>query len=238
MQKHDIIRKLEQQLRAVKAERQAGQRDPAMHAARTALKQFQSGRLARTHADLLAARDTHGAALFFLDELYGAHDLSQRDMDLERIIPTLQKVLTVDALHAITEAIVLDALSERLDTAMAARLGQRFTEAEYAAAYASATSLAERERQLMLVQQLGDDLCKLVRIPFLSAMLKVMRKPAQLAGLGDLQRFLEQGFHTFKAMKQPKQFVSTIVGRERQVMVNIFSEKSQPFHLDKDGQTE
>ncbi len=231
MQKLDIIHKLEQQLRTVKAERQAGKRDPGMHSARTALKQYQSARLARTHADLLAERDTHGAALFFLDELYGAHDLSQRDIDLERIIPTLQRVLTVDALHAITEAIVLDALSEKLDSEMAAVLGKRFDDAQYAAAYAGATTRADRERQLELVQELGDALCKLVRIPFLSTMLKVMRKPAQMAGLGDLQRFLEQGFDTFKAMKAPRQFVSTIVRRERQVLDNIFAGKARPYDL-------
>ncbi len=234
MQKQDIIRKLEQQLRTVKAERQDSRRDAARHAARTALKQFQSVRLSRTHADLLAARDTGAAAQFFLEELYGARDLSQRDIDLERIIPTLQKILTVDALHAITEAIVLDALSERLDTAMALELGARFTDAQYAAAYRSATSRAERERQIELVQQLGDALVKLVRIPFLCTMLKVMRKPAQLAGLGDLQRFLEQGFNTFKAMKAPRQFVSSIVRREREVMANIYAGKAKPFDLDKD----
>lgn len=232
MQKLDIIHKLEQQLRTVKAERQAGKRDPGMHAARIALKQYQSARLARTHADLLAAPDTHGAALFFLDELYGAHDLSQRDVDLERIIPTLQKVLTVDALHAITEAIVLDALSEKLDSQMAAALGKRFDDDQYAAAYAQATTREDRQRQLELVQELGDALCKLVRIPFLSAMLKVMRKPAQLAGLGDLQRFLEQGFSTFKAMRAPRQFVTTIVQRERQVLANIYAGKARPYQLD------
>ncbi len=232
MQKLDIIHKLEQQLRTVKAERQAGKRDPGMHAARTALKQYQSARLARTHADLLGAPDTHGAALFFLDELYGAHDLSQRDVDLERIIPTLQRVLGVDALHAITEAIVLDALSEKLDSQMAAVLGKRFDDAQYAAAYAEATTRADRQRQLELVQELGDALCKLVRIPFLSAMLKVMRKPAQLAGLGDLQRFLEQGFITFKAMQAPHQFVTTIVQRECQVLDNIYAGKASPYQLD------
>src|SRR4051812_32459041 len=104
MKKQALIAKLRQQLATVKQERTAGRNDASMHAARTALKQFQSARLSRTHADLLANRDTHAAALFFLDELYGAHDLRQRDLDLERIVPTMQRMLTVEALHAITEA--------------------------------------------------------------------------------------------------------------------------------------
>jgi hypothetical protein len=232
MKKQAIIDELEKQLRAVKAERQAGKRDPAMHKARTALKKYQSARLARTHDDLLAAPDTRGAALFFFDELYGAHDLSQRDIDLERIIPTLQKVLTVDALRTITDAIVLDVLSERLDSAMAATLGTKFTDADYAEAYAKALTRADRERQAALVKEIGDELCKLVRIPFLSTMLLVMRKPAQMAGLGDLQHFLEQGFNTFKAMRTPRKFVATIVDREHQVLENLYAGKAKPYQLD------
>jgi len=229
MQKQELVRTLEQQLRAVKAERQAARREPALLAARTALKRYQSARLGRTHADLLAAPDTHDAAVFFLEELYGAHDLSQRDVDLERIIPTMQRMLSYEALHTITEAIVLDALSEKLDTAMARELGVEFGEAGYLAAYRKVSAQAERVRQLDLVQELGGSLCALVRIPLLSVTLSIMRGPARLAGLGDLQQFLEQGFTTFKRMKRPQVFVATIVGRERAAMENIYAGTDDPF---------
>ncbi|WGG48770.1 FFLEELY motif protein [Rugamonas sp. DEMB1] len=232
MRKEQLVQTLEEQLRTVKAERQSAMRDPALLAARTALKQFQSGRLAASHADLLAAPDSGDAALFFLDELYGAHDLGRRDADLERIIPTLQRVLPLDALRVITEAIVLDALSERLDTAMARALGERFDQAGYLAAYRATAAPAERERQLALVQALGESLCALVKVPFLSATLGVMRGPARLAGLGELQRFLERGFGAFKKMKQAGRFVDTIVGRERQVMRNIYAGAAEPFAPD------
>lgn len=231
MRKEQLVQTLEAQLRTVKAERQSAMRDPALQAARTALKQFQSARLAASHADLLAAPDSGDAALFFLDELYGAHDLGRRDADLERIIPTLQRVLPLDALQAITEAIVLDALSERLDTAMARALGERFDQAGYLAAY-RATAPDERERQLALVQALGESLCALVKVPFLSATLGLMRGPARLAGLGELQRFLERGFGAFKKMKQAARFVDTIVGRERRVMQNIYAGAAEPFAPD------
>lgn len=231
MRKEDLVKTLEQQLRAVKAERQAAKRDPALLAARTALKQYQSARLAHSHADLLAAANTHHAALFFLEELYGSADLSQRDADLERIVPTMQRILPLHALQAITEAVVLDALSERLDTTMARALGARFAEREYIDAYRGVTSHADRDSQLNLVKALGDSLCELVRVPFLAATLGVMRGPARLAGLGDLQRFLERGFTTFKQMKRPGEFVATIVGRERSVLDNIYCGRPQPFEL-------
>src|SRR5699024_5850678 len=107
MKKEELVQKLEQQLRLVATERQVARREPALLAARSALKRHQSARLAQTHADLLAAPNSHDAAVFFLEELYGAHDLSQRDIDLERIIPTLQRMLSYESLHTITEAIVL-----------------------------------------------------------------------------------------------------------------------------------
>lgn len=231
MKKELLVRRLEEQLKMVAAERQAAKREPELLAARTALKRYQSGRLGDTHADLLANPNTNGAALFFLEELYGAHDLSQRDLDLERIIPTLQKMLSYESLHTITEAIVLDALSERLDTSMARVLGTDFTEGMYIAAYRTATTREERATQLDLVQELGESLCELVNIPLLSVTLTIMKGPAKLAGLGQLHEFLNEGFSTFKRMKKPMQFVETIVGRERQVMERIYEGRKEPFDV-------
>ena len=231
MKKENLAKKLEQQLHLVAEERQAAKREPALMAARVALKRYQSARLAVTHADLLANPNTRDAAQFFLEELYGSHDLSQRDVDLERIIPTLQKMLSYESLHTITEAIVLDALSERLDTAMARVLGTEFTDGMYIAAYRTATTREEREKQLELVQQLGDSLCELVKVPLLAVTLSIMKAPARLAGLGQLHQFLDHGFSTFKKMKKPAQFVESIVGRERQVMARIYEGRMEPFDV-------
>lgn len=224
--KEDVIDTLEQQLRALKAERQVPEHDPKLLAARVALKQYQSARLERTHADLLAAPDTRDAALFFLNDLYGANDAGARDVDLGRIIPTLKRVLPLHPLQTIAQAVMLDALSERLDTAMATCLvamtdTQQWNEQTYAAAYCRATTREERERQLMLVQSLGDSLSELVRIPLLSTLLTVMRSPARAAGLDHLQQFLEHGFRTFKRLKNPAGFVSAIVRREHALLEQI-----------------
>jgi hypothetical protein len=213
----------------VPAARAPAKREPALLAARSALKRFQAGRLARTHAALLAAPDSHDAALFFLDELYAAHDLSQRDIDLERIVPTMQRLLSYQALRTITNAIVLDALSERLDTAMARALGPEFSAADYLRAYRTVTAQDERAHQLALVQELGESLCALVKIPLLSATLSMMRAPARLAGLGELQQFLERGFHTFRKMRRPQDFVAAIVARERAVSAAIYADAAYVF---------
>jgi hypothetical protein len=228
MKKKNTLSPLEIQLRNARLERQAAGTDPALHTARLALKTFQSRRLAATHADLMSG-DTRDAVLFFLEELYGTHDLSQRDVDLERIAPTMLKVLPADALQTMTDAMSLDALAERLDTAMAKLLGPKFTEKQYLDAYRHAMTRADRERQLDLVQKLGDSLSELVRIPMLYGTLVLMRGPARLAGLGSMQRFLERGFNAFRKMKTPRDFVNTIIRREREILERSYNGDPQPF---------
>lgn len=230
MKKKNPPSPLEIQLRAARLERQAAGTDPALHSARLALKTFQSQRLAATHADLMRG-DTHDAVLFFLDELYGTHDLSQRDVDLERIAPTMLRVLPADALQTMTDAMSLDALAERLDTAMARLLGPTFTEQQYIEAYRHAMTRADRERQLDLVQNLGDSLSELVRIPMLYGTLVLMRGPAKMAGLGSLQRFLERGFNAFRKMKKPQEFVTTITRREREILARSYARDPAPFSV-------
>ena len=127
MKKQHIVDSCRRELRSVVTIRRSAKRDVAALAAISAVKQFQAERMATTHADLLAAPDSRAAAQFFLSDLYGAKDFTQRDTDIERIIPLSEHILPVSALSTIAEAIALDALSETMDKAMAARLGESFT---------------------------------------------------------------------------------------------------------------
>src|SRR5208283_3051409 len=70
-----------------------------------------------------------------------------------------------------------------------------------AAAYRAADRAADRERQIDLIALLGQALDKLAQIRFIGVTLKLMRPPAQLAGLVELQSFLERGYAAFGAMR-------------------------------------
>lgn len=231
MNKHTLVATLYRELQSVKAERQAAQTDAATGMARAALKRFQVARMMRTHADLLMAPASHAAARFFLDDLYGAEDMTQRDADIERVIPMMERLLPVPALETITEAIMLDALSESLDAVMASRLGEKFDEADYIVAYRESTLRADRERQLAYVESTGYSLCNLVRVRLVGTTLKLMRKPARLANLDKLHDFLERGFNAFSIMPDPKAFVVTVVTREKTIMENLYAGRTQPFSL-------
>ncbi|MBV8634554.1 MAG: hypothetical protein JO002_08705, partial [Burkholderiaceae bacterium] len=226
--KQDIVLRLRRDLQAAAVERLVAAKDAEAAASRTALRRFQSARMAQTHADLLADPNTRGAAHFFLDDLYGTHDFTQRDADIERIIPMMEKLLPVSALRTIAEAIELDALSEILDRAMATRLGNRVTEPGYIEAYREGMR-RDREKQIEHIRSVGDALCELVRIPLISGTLAMMRAPARLAGLSELHDFLDRGFRAFKQMRRPKEFVDTIVRRETAIMERLFGGASEPF---------
>jgi hypothetical protein len=231
MNKQELIHTLRGQLQEAKQEREAAKVNPAMGASRTALKEYQAKRLRETHKDLLNGYATRGAAEFFLKEIYGSKDLSQRDKDVEKLIPMMETAFPLNTLETITQAIVLDALSEKLDMAMANELGPVFTDEQYIEAFKKVASKEEREKQINLVESLGMSLCQLVRIPLLSTTLKMMRFPAKIAGIYSLHEFLENGFNVFKDTGNPEFFIKTLVSKEREILQNIYQSHTEPFKL-------
>jgi len=210
--------------------------DDGVRARREALRAWQAQRLARTHADLLEAPRYRAAARFFLDDLYGAKDFSQRDGELARLVPMLSRVLPRGALETIADAVELDALSERLDLAMAVALdadpqvrGREIDDASYARAYRSAGSRVDRERQIALVEHIGRALDSLVRHPLIGRLLGAMEGPARLAGLTALHEFLASGFAAFRSMRGADAFLDQIRRREAGLMQRLYAGDPDPF---------
>jgi hypothetical protein len=191
-----------------------------------ALKHWQSARLAATHADLLAEPRHREAARFFLDDLYGAKDFSQRDAELGHVIPVLVRTLPDSALATLADAVELDALSERLDEAMAGRLQRDdeagIDEAAYARAYRASAPQALREHQLDLVLSIGRSLDRLVRMPLLGALLSAMAGPARLAGVPTMHDFLVRGFRAFRGIGGASTFLGRIDARERVILHALY----------------
>jgi len=231
--KTEAAARLARFLDCVSRSRQAARADPDTANAHLALKAWQAERLQLTYADLLAHPRYRQAALFFLNDLYGARDYSQRDADVARILPKLTALLPAAALSAIADAVELDALSEQLDHELrsslsAANVGA-ITANAYARAYRTCANRQAREHQIALTHAIGSALDKLTRIAFLEATIKMMRKPAQLAGLTELQSFLERGFVTFKQMAGATDFLDTVRTRETDLMNRLFAGSGDPF---------
>lgn len=202
------------------------------------LQRWQSARLTRTYADLLASPRYRPAAAFFLDELYGSRDLPQRERDLARIVPMMTRVLPAHVLHSAALALELNALSRELDARLMRILVAEFAfrdrvdEATYVAAYRRCGRYDLRHRQIALIERLGRDLQDIVPKRFIHAALKLAKTPARLAGLGELHRFLESGFSAFRHMgRDAETFVATIAGRERAILAQIRAGHPRPLEL-------
>ncbi len=221
-------------LQAVAAERAARAADAALAASCDAVKRYQHGRFGVSYADLMAQPRYARAAEFFLTDLYGPADFSDRDDQFARIVPALVRLFPGHIVETVAELAELHALSERLDSAMARqRLAggsarQAVAGAEYGRWWRAVGEPAARERQIALMVSVGQALDRYTRNLLLRQSLRLMRGPAAAAGLGALQAFLERGFDTFREMAGAQVFLDTIAARERQLAAALFAGGSGP----------
>lgn len=210
-------------LRCVSAERARRSASPDLVDRVRAIKAYQQERFSRSYADLLSSPRYGAAARFFLDELYGPSDFSERDAQFARVVPALVRLFPQEIVDTVETLARLHALSESLDTVMASHLaGPNVDAATYTLAWQATARAEDREAQIMLTLSVGESLDRLTRNSLLRHSLRLMRGPARVAGLGELQRFLEAGFDTFKAMHGAQDFLAIIGKRERALASSLF----------------
>jgi hypothetical protein len=212
-----------QHLATVRAERAVRSSDAGLADRVWQVKHYQQSRFALTYADLLATPRYAGAASFFLDDLYGPGDFSQRDGQFVRIVPGLVRLFPTEVVATVEALTALHALSERLDSEMARQLDSRpLTAAAYIAAWRKTGQPASRQQQLELMLVVGRALDLHTHRPFLRHSLRAMRAPARAAGLAALQAFLERGFETFRGLHGATEFLAEIETRERAMAASLF----------------
>jgi hypothetical protein len=223
---------LMQSLQAVELERARRHGHPALGQSVLAVKALQQGRFRLTYADLLADRRWGPAGRFFLDELYGPQDFTDRDRAFARVVPALVKLFPAEVIDTVRQLLRLHAVSERLDSAMGATVSRMRDAAvasgvdgpqstglsgeDYRLAWCEVGERNERDWQVSAVVGIGRALDQLTHRSGLRHALRLMRGPAHLAGLGVLQHFLERGFDTFRAMNGADTFLATLADREAQ----------------------
>jgi hypothetical protein len=207
-------------------------RDPAFFRHVYRVKCWQQARLARTYRDLADDSRYARAVSFFLDELYGTKDSALRDRDLIRMVPTMQKLLPEFALKTVEKALELDVLAEEFDQAIARCIGgAEIDERNYGEAFVAAGRRDDRLHQVALMEEVGRGLEVVVRKPFIYSALRMLKKPARVAGLGNMQQFLEAGFTAFRHMKRADHFLSVIAARETALIERLFARTPAPFAI-------
>lgn len=204
---------------------------------RRRLTRWQSERIARTHADLLRHPRSGPAIQYFLDHLYAPADFGQRERELERIAPILARALPRRHLHNLAISLEMNVLTEELDATLLRVHDEdleagEITEATYLEAFRRCDDRPRRRRQIELLGEVGNDLDDVVNTPGAYAALRWSRTPARLAGLGQLQQFLERGFMVFREVRGAGEFMRTIVEREKVVLDRIYAKHPYPFDLE------
>ncbi|MFO1379739.1 MAG: hypothetical protein U1F63_05160 [Chitinivorax sp.] len=203
------------------------------------LATWQSERLQQTYADLLASQRYEVPARYFLSDLYGPKDYTQRDQQVERVYNKARKLLPEHMVKPLADALAMNVLSQALDIRLCIELFDtmgidRIDVDSYVAAYRRCDNYALRCRQIGLIRSIGHELDSVVRKPLLGMLLRMSRGPAHLAGLGELQQALERGFDAFKGMRGADEFVAIIVEREQRILQRIYAGDPQPFAPEED----
>ena len=199
------------------------------------LRQWQADRLANTYADLIRNRKYTLAGQFFLNDIYGARDFSQRDNDLEYLYDVMSSVLPKFILTLVENTIQLNNLSKLLDnqllTVLENDLGltDHLTPKMYTDGYRICDNYKERKTQIDLILEVGKQVDLSTRIPFVGSAIRLSAGPSQRAGWGDVHEFLERGFKAFKRMRGAKQFLHTLEKREMYILNQIFKGNTNPF---------
>lgn len=214
--------RIREALAQVSALREMVLHNPELSRALSEVKAIQANRFAETYRDMLMSPVYSGCATFFLEELYSERDYSHRDAQFAKVAVAVQHTFPAQVVEIAVTLAELHHVTEALDLEMAQswiNLNHLPTPAaRYQACWRQVGQQPKREWQLNTVLGIGSELSVLTRKVGLRWLLKMMRKPAELAGLGNLQSFLETGFDHFGSLaKDPeavKEFLLTIQKRE------------------------
>lgn len=207
--------------------------EPARAQAVRDIKTLQAQRFRASYADALADPRQAPAARFFLEELYGDHDFRERDAQFGRIAGAIERLFPAQVAQLAVDMAELHALTETLDHEMALHwLAARGMPAQrYVTAWRATGRRDARERQLQVVQHMGEELQRLTRLKGLRMALRMMRSPARAAGLSALQDFLEAGFDAFATLGDASGFLGRVAERESALIHTLFDAPDAPARL-------
>lgn len=200
-----------------------------------AVRQWQTERLARSYADLLAHPRFAPACRFFLDDIYAPRDFTQRDHDMVQMHEFMRRFVPAGLIRPLTLTVRLHALTERLDRALADALFKTLglsgpiTMECYTEAYRLCDNYDERVTQIEWVAEIGEHLDRIVRQPLTGTVLAMAAGPARRAGWDELTGFLERGYRAFKHMRGARPFLQVVTRRERRFLDRIYAGDPDPY---------
>ena len=183
------------------------------------LQQFQSDRLSRTYADLMANPEYQKMARFFFGKLYAPDDFAFRDQSIKTLHRVLKGAVYSGMVSAVGLVIELHEFSDRLDDRMVEEMirqevGEDMDLAQYAEIYRALDNEDERVYQIELIGRVTRAFHKLSHKWMVGVSLKTVRATARILGMGRIMDFVGEGYDAFKTIKDIDPLIETILQRE------------------------
>ena len=183
------------------------------------LQAFQSRRLKSTYEDLRAMPEYGRIGDFFFNRLYAPEDFTFRDTSIRRLHTALEGKIYAGMLTAVTRVIELHELSDALDDAMTVRLMENGPETDltmdaYQEAYRSLDNYDERVYQIELGGEVTRTFHHLSRKWVVAVSMKTVKTAAFLFDMGEIVKFIYDGYSSFKTIRNIDYFIDTILERE------------------------
>jgi hypothetical protein len=201
------------------------------------LRSWQSNRLAGTYQDFLSDPDYQQACTFFLTDIYGPKDFTQRDFDFDRLYSILSRFIPEHMLRLLAEAIALNRMSMHLDEKLLHAILSRWAETAVitpemvAEAYRLCNNYDERLHQIEQLVRIMDEAIEGAKYPLVGPTLRFAKGPAVRLGWQELYNFLDRAYKAFRPMRGPQRFTQAIYVRELAILNQIFEGRPDPFQV-------
>lgn len=197
----------------------------------SALQLWQSQRLLNTHLFLYEDPRFQPAMNFFKDELYNAEHFIKRNEQINRALPMMCRTMPNSILNVIEKAAHLHGLSFELDHLLLHYLPvdqdiKQLTLDDWIEAYKRSGGREQRVLQIDLIEELGNELARVVKKPMIHKLLKWAKLPAKFAGYEDIHEFACIGFDAFSTLDDAQEFLQPVVTTERRLLKEWFGDAS------------
>ena len=209
--------------------------DPALYEKYRRFVTWQTDYMLLFYENLRISEDYSRAVDFIVSDLTGI-GVSERDLDIARIVPIMSKLLPEKMLRTAAAAMRLNARVLEINLSICRAMYRdtsgtdKFSEADYCAASRQAANLDECLELINLTVEVGRNLDHVIRIPMIGSLLKAMRMPSRLWGFAVIQEFLERGYAIFDALEDADKFLDVMGSRMSEVFTRIFTVPIE--HLD------
>lgn len=203
-------------------------------------QQWLKDRIQVTHNDLFNEPKNQLMAQYFLNRLYGGPEFDALAKQIERLVKIAhkaEKMVPENTILTGIQSVGLAVLAMRLDEEVAKQLledyptDQKIDDEMMRLTLIKLNQYDARLQQLDLLDSLGHSLDKYLRSFIVHTAFKMCKGPAHKYKFELMYDFIGEGFAAMKPLKSATKFIENFTAKERLIVENVHSGKSNPFSV-------